>query len=41
MNKQTEAKIEKESKQVGLDIVIGLVIVSLIVGACLGVWIAP
>lgn len=36
MNKDKLDKIEKEAKQIGLDIVIGLVILSLIIGFALG-----
>ena len=41
MNPETESKVKKEAKQIGLDIVIGVVIVSLLVGFAMGVWIAP
>lgn len=36
MKHQTEEKIEKEIKQVGLDIMIGLIIFSLIAGFIVG-----
>lgn len=37
MNKKTEEKIEREIKQVGIDLMIGLIIISLILGFALGV----
>ncbi len=36
MKHQTEEKIEKEAKQIGLDIVIGIIIISLILGFIIG-----
>ena len=36
MKKDEIEKIEKEAKQIGLDIVIGLVIISLIIGFAFG-----
>lgn len=41
MNKKTEEKVKKEVKQVGLDLVIGIIILSLIAGFAMGAWIAP
>lgn len=32
MKQQTEEKIEREVKQIGLDVMIGLIIVSLLIG---------
>ena len=40
MNKHTEYEIKKEVKQIGLDIVVGLMIVALIAGFAIGARIA-
>lgn len=37
MKRETEEKIEREVKQIGLDIVIGLVILSLTIGFVAGI----
>lgn len=40
MNKETEEKVKKEIKQIGIDVVIFLIIIALIGGVCIGaiVW---
>ena len=41
MNENKEEKIKREVRQVGLGIFIGGIIISLIAGACIGVFFAP
>ncbi len=41
MVKHTKEEVGKEVKQIGLDIFIAGIIIALILGACLGIFIAP
>jgi len=41
MNEDKKQKIEKEVKQIGLDVFIGSLIIALIAGMAAGIFIAP
>ncbi len=41
MVKHTKEEVEKEVKQIGLDVFIAGIIIALIIGACFGIFIAP